>query len=85
MTKADWEIASHGLKWIDYRDFTKDAERAQMVEARPEDEVDSDLDNLLDRLSGLTPGQRRLTALACHTYLNIQVGQIGGQKRPFNF
>jgi len=33
MKEADWEIASHGLKWIDYRDFTKDAERAQMAEA----------------------------------------------------
>ena len=72
---AEWErLLSEHPEW-----------RAQMVEARPEDEVDSDLDNLLDRLSGLTPGQRRLTALACHTYLNIQVGQIGGQKRPFNF
>ncbi len=28
MKEADWEIASHGLKWIDYRDYTKDAERA---------------------------------------------------------
>ena len=22
MKEADWEIASHGLKWIDYRDYT---------------------------------------------------------------
>ena len=33
MKEADWEIASHGLKWIDYRDYTKDAERADMREA----------------------------------------------------
>jgi putative urate catabolism protein len=33
MKEADWEIASHGLKWIDYRDYTAEAERAQMVEA----------------------------------------------------
>ena len=33
MREADWEIASHGLKWIDYKDFSKDAERAHMHEA----------------------------------------------------
>lgn len=33
MTEAGWEIASHGLKWIDYRDHDEDAERADMVEA----------------------------------------------------
>jgi putative urate catabolism protein len=33
MKEADWEIASHGLKWIDYRDYTKAAERADMVDA----------------------------------------------------
>ncbi len=33
MKEADWEIASHGLKWIDYRDYTKDAERRDMEEA----------------------------------------------------
>ena len=25
MREAGWEIASHGLKWIDYRDFTREA------------------------------------------------------------
>jgi putative urate catabolism protein len=30
MKEADWEIASHGLKWIDYRDYTEAAERADM-------------------------------------------------------
>lgn len=33
MKEADWEIASHGLKWIDYKDFSKEDERAHMVEA----------------------------------------------------
>ena len=33
MKEADWEIASHGLKWIDYKDYTKDAEREHMREA----------------------------------------------------
>ena len=33
MKEAGWEIACHGLKWIDYRDFTRDAERKHMEEA----------------------------------------------------
>lgn len=33
MKEADWEIASHGLKWIDYKDFARDAERTHMREA----------------------------------------------------
>jgi len=33
MLDADWEIASHGLKWIEYKDFDLDAERADMLEA----------------------------------------------------
>ncbi|ALN72139.1 allantoinase PuuE [Aureimonas sp. AU20] len=33
MQEAGWEIASHGLKWIDYRDHTIEAERADMDEA----------------------------------------------------
>ena len=33
MREADWEIASHGLKWIDYRDFSAEEERAHMNEA----------------------------------------------------
>ncbi|HRJ69682.1 MAG TPA: allantoinase PuuE [Beijerinckiaceae bacterium] len=28
MKEAGWEIASHGLKWIDYRDHSEDSERA---------------------------------------------------------
>jgi putative urate catabolism protein len=33
MQAALWEIASHGLKWIDYRDHTRKAEAADMTEA----------------------------------------------------
>jgi putative urate catabolism protein len=33
MKEADWEIASHGLKWIDYRDFSIDEERRHIAEA----------------------------------------------------
>jgi putative urate catabolism protein len=33
MKEAGWEIASHGLKWIDYRDLGKEAERQHMREA----------------------------------------------------
>ncbi|MEM9392818.1 MAG: allantoinase PuuE [Pseudomonadota bacterium] len=33
MNEAGWEIASHGLKWIEYKDFDPEEERAQMYEA----------------------------------------------------
>lgn len=33
MQEADWEIASHGLKWIEYKDYPANAEAADMVEA----------------------------------------------------
>jgi putative urate catabolism protein len=33
MKEADWEIASHGYKWIDYRDFAPEAERGHLHEA----------------------------------------------------
>lgn len=33
MQAAGWEIASHGLKWIEYKDFSPDDERAHMAEA----------------------------------------------------
>jgi OHCU decarboxylase len=33
MQEAGWEIASHGLKWIDYRDYAADDERRHMEEA----------------------------------------------------
>ncbi len=33
MQQAGWEIASHGLKWIDYKDHDAAAESADMVEA----------------------------------------------------
>jgi putative urate catabolism protein len=33
MKEASWEIASHGLKWIDYRDVPEAEERAHLAEA----------------------------------------------------
>ena len=33
MKEAGWEIASHGLRWIEYRDFAIDEERRHMAEA----------------------------------------------------
>jgi len=33
MREADWDIACHGLKWIDYKDFTQDEEAKHMREA----------------------------------------------------
>ena len=33
MNEAGWEIATHGLKWIDYRDFSVEDERAHLDEA----------------------------------------------------
>ncbi|BBK40221.1 hypothetical protein STVA_02410 [Allostella vacuolata] len=33
MREAGWEIASHGLKWIEYKDFSLEAERAHMQDA----------------------------------------------------
>lgn len=33
MKKAGWEIASHGLKWIEYKDYSEDDERAHLQEA----------------------------------------------------
>jgi putative urate catabolism protein len=33
MRAADWEIASHGLRWIDYQNVPEDVERAHIAEA----------------------------------------------------
>lgn len=33
MRASDWEIASHGLKWIEHKDMPEDQERAQIAEA----------------------------------------------------
>ena len=32
--EANWEIASHGIKWIDYKDVTEDEERRQFPTGR---------------------------------------------------
>jgi len=33
MQADDWEIASHGLKWVEHKDMPEDEERAQIAEA----------------------------------------------------
>ncbi len=33
MKEANWEIASHGLRWIEYRNFSREEEREHMQEA----------------------------------------------------
>jgi putative urate catabolism protein len=33
MRESGWDIASHGLRWIDYKDFSRDEESAHMREA----------------------------------------------------
>ena len=33
MLEADWEIATHGLKWIDYKNFSRADERAHIDQA----------------------------------------------------
>jgi OHCU decarboxylase len=33
MQEAGWEIASHGLKWVEHKDMLEDEERAQIAEA----------------------------------------------------
>jgi len=33
MQSADWEIASHGLRWIDYQNVPEEVERAHIAEA----------------------------------------------------
>mgnify|MGYP001799822506 FL=1 len=33
MKDAGWEIASHGLKWVEHKDMSEDEERAQITEA----------------------------------------------------
>ncbi len=33
MRAADWEIASHGLRWIDYQNISEDVERADIAAA----------------------------------------------------
>jgi putative urate catabolism protein len=33
MLEAGWEIATHGLKWIEYKDFAEAEERAHLLEA----------------------------------------------------
>ena len=33
LPQAQWEIASHGLKWVEHKDMPYDVEKAQMEES----------------------------------------------------
>lgn len=33
MKEADWEIASHGYRWLEYKDFSEEKEREHILEA----------------------------------------------------
>ncbi|CZT35852.1 allantoinase PuuE [Rhizobium sp. 9140] len=33
MKEADWEIASHGYRWLEYKDFTEEEERRHITDA----------------------------------------------------
>ncbi|NDW05188.1 allantoinase PuuE [Jiella pacifica] len=33
MLEADWEIASHGLRWLEYKDFSEEEERRHILDA----------------------------------------------------
>jgi len=35
MLEADWEIASHGYRWIDYKYFGEETEREHLQKATP--------------------------------------------------
>ena len=68
MKDADWEIASHGLKWIEYKDFTAQDEAAHIAMAIRIHEAATG-----DKPAGLYQGRtsentRRLTAEAGFEY-----------------
>lgn len=66
MLEADWEIASHGLKWIEYKDFTREEERAHMAQA-----ID-----IHTRVTGSRP--RGWYTGRCSEYTNELVAEDGG-------
>lgn len=58
--------------------------RARQVNATPEDEVDDRLSGFMSGLENLSPGQRELVVLGCHTLMNVVFGEVGrGEKPPF--
>ena len=59
MRRAGWEIATHGLKWIDYRDHAPEAERADIDEA-----VRLQTDLTGERPLGLYQGRSSINTLA---------------------
>ena len=65
MREAEWEIASHGLKWIDYKDMGEAEERQHMAEA----------------IRIHTPGDRRTAARLVHRALLGQHAQMRARRR----
>ncbi len=59
MQRAGWEIATHGLKWIDYRDHAPEAERADIDAA-----VRLQTDLTGERPLGLYQGRSSINTLA---------------------
>mgnify|MGYP000465426944 CR=1 FL=1 len=52
MREADWEIATHGLRWIDYKDHSREAEAADLDAA-----IDLHLSLVGERPSGVYIGR----------------------------
>ena len=52
MTQADWEIASHGLKWIEHKAMAEADERAAIAEAISRKPKGHDFDYSRRRLDG---------------------------------
>ena len=52
MQEAGWEIASHGLKWIDYRDVPREEERRHIRQAH----------DLHQEITGCRPWRRQTAA-----------------------
>ena len=66
MIDANWEIASHGLKWIDYRDFSKKEELKHIEEA-----INIHKNVTGRKPSGWDTGRRSINTVDLITKLNI--------------
>lgn len=59
------------------------AAQAPIRSAEDVDRTDEQGATMLDGLSELTPGQRRLAALACQAFFNVSLGSEGRSQKPF--
>lgn len=59
------------------------AAQAPIRSAEDVDRTDEQGATVLDGLSELTPGQRRLAALACQAFFNVSLGSEGRSQKPF--